>query len=354
MTQDNANNAKTIFEKNPKTTISIALLFIFVIIDFVTGLIIIPHIESEISPFYHHELKKNYHRFIKWQYKYEIHTNSLGFKDSSNRKVDLHTNKYRILFIGDSFTEGSGYSFEKTFSGIVSANLDETKFEILNAGVRSYSPKLYFLKVKYLIETAGLIFHEIYVFVDIADPQDEIVYESFNPDDSNPMLIKVYTFLKQRSFCFYLYHFYKDRKNWTATIDAERLWEDKRKEAPLWTHDDVIFKKWGKKGLRFAEDNMNKLYELCKKHKIRMNIAVYPWPEQIQHREFNSRQVIFWKEFAQERYINFINFFPDFINNENPEKVIDTYFIKDDIHWNDKGHYLIANRILNNYRSSNH
>jgi hypothetical protein len=36
-----------------------------------------------------------------------------GFKDSGVRDVPLTTDKHRILFMGDSFTEGIGVPYEK-------------------------------------------------------------------------------------------------------------------------------------------------------------------------------------------------------------------------------------------------
>ena len=51
--------------------------------------------------------------YDQWGYeKYKIFTNNLGFKDKSNREIEF---KKKILFIGDSFTEGVGIKYEDTF-----------------------------------------------------------------------------------------------------------------------------------------------------------------------------------------------------------------------------------------------
>jgi hypothetical protein len=44
-----------------------------------------------------------------------VFTDSLGFKDASRRAVP---DRRRILFIGDSFTEGVGLPYEQTFVGL--------------------------------------------------------------------------------------------------------------------------------------------------------------------------------------------------------------------------------------------
>lgn len=134
------------------------------------------------DPYFHHTLSANSFDFHTWGYTtYPMFTNSLGFKDKENRKIELTTSKYRIVFIGDSFVEGLGYPYEKTFVGIIDNTLDRSKYEVLNAGVMSYSPKLYYLKMKKLIEDTGLKMNELVCFIDISDVQDEIVYDDFLP-----------------------------------------------------------------------------------------------------------------------------------------------------------------------------
>ena len=74
---------------------------------------------------YHNDLAKNVnaHR-AEWDGTvYSISTNSLGFKDKTNRQISLKTDKKRLVFIGDSFTEGLGFIYEKTFVGLIDETL---------------------------------------------------------------------------------------------------------------------------------------------------------------------------------------------------------------------------------------
>jgi hypothetical protein len=305
---------------------------------------------------------------------YNFYTNSLAFKDSKRDQIALTTNKYRILLIGDSFTEGLGYPYEQIFAGIIDRLLEQSNIDILNAGVVTYSPKLYYLKTKYLLEKTGLRFNELFVYIDISDIQDEIVYESFSPSKRLSIPRHINIFLKNNSYIYnkigrnVLRHIVtkaksigspsryshkrsikktRNNKNEGNLIDMDIFYKNYHEKTPKWTLDNKIYQTWGKKGLSLAEENMRKLFFLCNEHGIKMTIAVYPWPYQIRNRDINSIQVSFWKSFAKKHNIGFINYFPDFINSESPNDIYKKYFIPEGVHWNEHGHELIAKKLLN-------
>lgn len=309
--------------------------------------------------FYDHDFKKNLSVKTKWgEIPYHIITNSLGFRDKERRKVDIRNSKgkHRILFIGDSFVEGVGVDYEKTFTGLLDGKLGNRGIEILNAGVCTYSPKLYYLKVRYLINKVGLKFNELYVFIDISDIQDDIVYGRFRTDG----LARADNFLKKYSL-FYeflrnnvlskrkIINLFSRNKENKKSYDRDMLWGNPKvstKERGEWAYNEEVFEKWGQQGLSSCEGNMDKLYRLCKDNNVKITIAVYPWPEQILNRDLQSRQVTFWKEFSEKRDINFINYFPGFIDTVESQAVVDRYFIKGDVHWNENGNRLIADTLL--------
>jgi len=110
-----SENKSSWFERNPKKTIIILVIAVWIILD-TTAAMLLPRREiGTPSPYYHHDLKKSFKldRNIQGR-KYTVYTNSLGFIDKSNRTVALKSGKYRILFMGDSFTEGSGYPYDQT------------------------------------------------------------------------------------------------------------------------------------------------------------------------------------------------------------------------------------------------
>ena len=104
-------------------------------------------------------------------------SNSLGLRDEKIRDVPLRTDYPRILFIGDSFTEGGPIPWEKTFVGIVAAGLKSKNVEVLNAGVASYSPTLIKIKLRHLLRDQGLKVDRVVVCIDISDIKDELYYE---------------------------------------------------------------------------------------------------------------------------------------------------------------------------------
>jgi len=290
-----------------------------------------------------------------------MYTDSLGFKDSGVKQIPLTTKKRRILFIGDSFVEGVGLPYEDTFTGIIQKELGDDKYDILNAAVTSYSPKIYYLKIKYLIENTGLRFEELNVFIDHSDIEDELVYKDFAPRENRLSASMVYlsNFLYRHSVVFHLarkQYYIKSNRLWYGLARIPPIWRNTkefRDERELWSTDQAVFEKWGQQGLRLAAENMDKLYELCKKHGIKMTVVVYPWPQLINAEGINSKQALFWGDFCKARGINFINYFPDFINDLPFDKTGHHYFIAGDVHWDKSGHRFIAQKWLSLYRKQN-
>jgi len=135
-----------------------------------------PFVKSRIrvaNPIYGHGLVPNFDGEEVWgNDKSHVVTNSFGFKDASMRQVPLQSTKTRVLFLGDSFTEGLGMPYEQTFVGLFAAAFPQ--LDILNAAAASYAPTIYYAKAKYLIE-AGLQVDEVIVYIDISDMQDEAI-----------------------------------------------------------------------------------------------------------------------------------------------------------------------------------
>lgn len=364
-----------------KTWRKTALIFFINIIsllsiDLLAGWLLIPPIHNDFRTphnYFHHGLLPNQKATDKWgASEYLFYTNSLGLRDSSKKSVPLIPQNKRILLIGDSFIEGQGVTFEESVSGRLQKMLTSEKIEVLNASVVSYSPKLYLLKVKYLLENIGLRFDELVVFIDISDIQNEIVYQHFYPQQLS--LKKIITFkidklLRKRSYVYYAIrgqtsggmpdfgngifdnpfnHFDDtDKEVVNHTYDIDFL--------AAWTYDPVIFQLYGRKGLNLAQENMTSLVQLCKQHNIKIKLAVYPWPHQIERREIDCIQVAEWKHFCKKMGIPFINFFPVFINDVSPGKIIDDFFIAGDVHWNNNGHELVALELFRRLSaSSNH
>jgi len=364
-----------LFEKYPKTTICSLLIIAISFCDILAGVIFIPKDMNNFRAghhYYHHGMLPNKTGYSQWGDGaiYPVFTNSLGLIDSEVRNIELNISNKRIVFIGDSYTEGLGLPFDKTFVGIIKARFDNSNIDILNAAALSYSPKMYYLKIKYLIENVGLQFNELYVFLDISDIQDEILYRKYNPDEqtSTDLLIEnVKRKLKNVSFLMYSINFLyqhekveRQRKKYNAKYYPPWLdyfWLEDRDTTPYsdpsfrfirsdWYTDMYFNNPWTQLGLKYAFEHMNNLLELCRSNNIKLSIAVYPWPAQIKRKELYSRQVSIWESYSAYNKIEFINMFPDFINNDlTPEEVNSKYFITGDVHWNLEGHKIVANKV---------
>ncbi len=350
-----------VFEHHPKKVIFLLIVTIYIFLDCLLGKLFIPHNPNSFRKqhvYYHHTLRKQQAELSKWGEKtYTVYTNSLGFRDSGNREVAKQSSQYRILAIGDSYTEGIGVNFDDTFIGRLQQLL--TDDEILNAGVVSYSPKLYYLKTKYLLEVEGLEFNEIAVFIDISDIQDEILYQQF-VSHQLPSMIDVEEIdhvLQQSSLTYHvgsrLYRALSTPKHGYAlpgavTIFSGDMLPDPQfvKQRSMWTVDKKVYQEWGQKGLFLAMDNMEKLITLANQREIAVTIIVYPSFKQIEYKDLNSVQVAAWRDFSHRHGAGFIDLFPLFIDATSSAKdIYKKYFIAGDSHWNEAGHKLVADYL---------
>ena len=90
-----------------------------------------------------------------------------------------------------------------------------------------------------------------------------------------------------------------------------------------------------------------------RKRNIDLTIAVYPWPSQVWFDDLNSMQVNIWKKWAKNNNVEFINYFPDFVAKDldNTEKlqILEKYYIPGDVHFNNEGHQVLANKFIKTY-----
>ncbi len=301
--------------------------------------------------FYHHGLKPMVDGKTNWKSdkysEYKIYTNSLGLIDSSARIVPLKKKGKRVLFMGDSFTEGVGYPWAKTMAGILSEKFAEQGTELLNGGVISYSPKLHYLKTKFLIEK-GLELDELYVFIDISDIIDEVVYDYFIPKElsnTEKFLEPFINFFTKNSFIYrnYRLRYILDQNN--PYHDYSEYWggiKEFYKLKPMWTFSPKAYRLYGEKGVELAVKHADQLYKLCKEHNIKMHITVWPWEIHVKNKN-GYKQLELWKEFCEKRDIDFMELFTLF--DSIPMDKVDEYFIPLDIHWSEKGNRFVAEHL---------
>jgi hypothetical protein len=321
-------------------------------------------------PVYGHTLAPNYNGEEVWGDSTKLITNSLGFKDSATRNVPLHSSGKRVLFLGDSFTEGLGTPYEQTFVGRFASAFPQV--DVLNAAVSSYSPSLYYAKAKYLLEM-GLQIDEMIVYIDISDVQDEAIFYRFDSDGHvqeanfdencrNPELI----FEPQKKWGYWLYtvdFFYKRYllskiAGTVGSSDAGTLTRPGQPYGPdraraSWTYDpnSTCYGTMGiEGGLAKAKAQMDRLYSLASEHNIRLSIGVYPWPQQLLYDKEESDQVTIWREWCEHKCRRFFNHFPTmFAYKHKHQNSLRDLFIWGDVHYNAFGNELIARDLIAQY-----
>lgn len=301
------------------------------------------------NPYYHHCLKPNVSSEVSGRSgKYHFFTNSIGCKDKRIESIDSvpKTGRKRWLFMGDSFTEGINFAYNNTFVGQIDSVLKDS-IEVLNAGVCSYSPKIYYLKTKYLLDFDHLKINDLNVFIDESDIADEIQYQPFRSSVTEPL----YSQFKRTCVD------YAARKSvllhWIwLMIDSFKKQNSENENAKKingieWAFNNTAYEKWGKTGLKLADAYIDSLSSLCKIEKIKLTLFVYPYPEEIMIHDSLSLQVSHWRNFAREKNIYFVNLFPLFINSfSNPDEVCKRFYLQGDVHWNEEGHKLVSKKLI--------
>jgi hypothetical protein len=398
----------SIFERNPKKSIFIIVIILIIIMDFsLSG--IFTKIQENRERVGLGVPNQNYHHdFIKYGYSaesgrlgdYELYTNSLGFKDKSNRRISRKTDKRRIVFIGDSFTEGILLNYEDTFVGIIDSVVISKNIDVLNAGRVSYSPIIYWRKLKYLIEDVKLKFDELVVFIDISDIDDEASYYDLSIDNtvidqiiepiveprdyglswliSNQNIENIRLFLRNNFIILssginWIHDIlfqdslelqkanYKSPNNTVVeeidslvSVKVDNTWDrvltDRRAN---WTIDNKHYQEYGVRGKPRMIKYMDELQQLTKENNIDLTLVVYPWPSQIWYEDLHSIHVQIWQDWCKQKDIKLINLFPSFVKvNRSEEQKLETiskYYVPYDLHFNEEGNKLIANEFLKLY-----
>ncbi len=321
------------------------------------------------NPVYDHGFAGDFDGYDVWgEVRYRLITDSLGFKDASTREVPLKSTARRILLIGDSFTEGIGQPFENTFAGLLAEGGAKRpdRVEFLNAGVASYSPTIYYAKIKYLLEK-GLQFDEVVLLSDSSDVEDEA--SSYFCIDEDP---------KYRKYCntppgsvpepaikrdFFIDHFAVTNrvrvivKRWLQTrLGNKRHAINDDHNRIGWTTanpDPAKYRPLGVEGgMTRSIENMTKLSDLLASRNIPLTIVVYPWAQQIAQNDRDSRQVKLWRDFCPGHCKAFIDLFPPiFAAADADTDWYEHLYIVGDDHFSARGNRMmfeeLAKRLLN-------
>src|ERR1700730_13211677 len=321
------------------------------------------------NPVYDHGLLFCVDGYDIWgEARYPLFTNSLGFKDGSVREVPLKGSSRRILLMGDSFAEAIGIAYEDSFFGLLNraGQQREQKIEFLDAGVASYSPSIYYKKVKYLLDH-GLQFDEVVLLSDSSDVEDEAT--SYFCIDDDPKYQKLcttppgtYPPAAPQKRDFFIDHFAVTNrlritlKRWAQSAIGNRRRAIEQDHNRIgWTTpnpDPAHYQPLGiDGGIARSRQNMTKLSDLLASRGIPLTIVVYPWAQQIAQNDRDSRQVRLWRDFCPKRCKTFIDLFPAlFAIADRDKDWYERLYILGDDHFSVNGNRILfeelAQRLL--------
>jgi len=375
-----AAKAKVSVKSNRKIMLGRILLWVgvYILADLLLGFLFIPKEVKEtaaiknLNPYYNHgfnALATGYNYY--GSNRYDVSINSMAMLDAYPRIVKPEDkSKKRILFLGDSFVEGVGFPFNQTFCGYLTGMVDTNKIEILNGGCASFSPKLYYLRLKYLLEQDKLKADEVYCFLDYSDVGDEILYEDFvasTPSVFTAFKITSLLFVRKYSLTAHIYFDISSKAFVSKHLDgpnneiAEAVYWVKSSNDFLERCNDFLlvrnfwhgilsqqpFHPCVRSGLGSISNHIVLIKELCAKNNINFRVVIYPYPHLLSTAD---------RRYAEETYkslvtgagVDYVNLYTTFSpsNQDSIPQIVSKYYIGGDSHWNTTGHELVAKTLL--------
>lgn len=310
-----------------------------------------------IHPTLHHALNPNVESFSKWgDAIISYSTNSLGFRDRVVRHIAKAPSRgRRVLILGDSFSESLGVKFEDAFPFQLQELLQHegTETEVLNAGVVSYSPRFEYRQLREFLER-GYETDLVVLMLDISDVNDEgkqyIGWEGYSDEERESKYrdqqLEIETALREEgSLANVMYP-----RLWRRIRPQESTLSPRYERIPRfqWTEQpEMRALQWVDSGIAIVSEFVGRIDALCAERKIAFYLGIYPHPTQLagEHCVDSEYRLIF-RGLADRNDIDLIDLFPAFCELPDwPE-----HFIEGDIHWNARGHALVAERLFDRVR----
>ena len=339
-------------------------LLLFLITDFFfgekflkkVGIIYLEELIRVPNNEYGYSFQKNINtNFAVWGNNYyKLCTDNRGFKYNCK---DKYQSEYEIAFIGDSFTEGIGLPYEKTFVGIFR---NKSNLRVVNLGVASYSPYIYKKKIKHLIGSNNISFNHLVVGVDLTDLEDDWsrqqILNSNNKQIIKKFNLKIINLLNIKIFLakhFPSTYLILKKINWTVNINFLKNISvshlDYEMNKASWSYIDN-YKNLDLK-IKNQIYNMNELFLFLKQRNIKLSVLIYPHQASIKFDKKNSLYKEIWKNFCLNKCFKFIDAYSIFfeeLENSSKEQVMERYYIKNDPHFNYEGNTMVANILYKN------
>jgi hypothetical protein len=296
---------------------------------------------------YHHDLEPNVETPRAWgRVIYPWKADRYGFRTGTCGPGEAEKSWPAIFVIGDSFVEALGSSYEESFTGLMACDAARQKKAIWNLGVASYSPIIYWRKVRAAADKLGRRPTEVYLFLDLSDIDDEanvyretedgrVTFKS-RPEPTTPEHDPLQWAVRHFTTVRLVHDLYVSASfDWSKSLGRPRA---------RWTVDKALMESWGAKGLELAGRNLDKLVELCREWQCRLTLVVYPWPDNVMANDRDSIQVRHWRDWSAKRGVRFVDGFAPFFKDPG-ESVLHKYYIEGDVHFTEAGNRLIYETV---------
>ena len=355
-------------------------LLAYLIMDVVLGYFLIPRLSPPLlqDEYVHHALAPNTRsQFRSHEFAYIQDVNSLGL-----RGPELQLNKkpgtYRILMLGDSFTMGKGVDDDKTFSVVLEQSLNRKNaaingnwiFQVLNAGVDSYSPILSFLQLKRM---AAPLDPDMVVFnLDMSDVIQEVAYRNAARYGSNGEIVGISSsaegeYANGHDLAL-LVRDWIDRNLYVTRLILYYAQKSGAGSSALTIRNTVIVANAQLLKHTLSDDTEDRteqyqklfasilsMKKFCDSRAIRFILTVYPWGHQVNEREWtpgrrafvsdgvpvSDKTVNAVEDFAKANSITLLNVFGAFRSYKGERLLYYSY----DMHWTPAGHELMAREL---------
>lgn len=302
--------------------------------------------------------------------KITIKINKLGLRDNEIQ-VPKPKGTYRILMLGDSSTAGLNVELEETstkqLEALLHTHYEERNIEVINAGVSSYSPLLEYL---YLREQGFKLEPDLVILnfdpTDVADLANHYHQAKIEADGTiigvseiygnKSILKKIHHLLVNRSILYghYLQFTLIRAANWFnkggtsqtyyGQFEGDLLVALREKVQPS---EDILWL-WPKKSLKLMS-------ALTREHHIPLILTIYPFPPQVNGKEWQAREAQGFKlgkvyptrnletieSIAKQMEIPVVNMLDAFRTTS-----LSPLFFATDYHFTPNGHRLFAEELF--------
>jgi hypothetical protein len=257
------------------------------------------------DPVLHHSLKPNSLGTLsspEFNVIYKI--NSMGFRDYEYN-LQKPENTYRIVMAGDSFVEGYGVSLEDTFTKVLEKNLKKNSphYEVINAGIASYSPlpEYLLIKTKLLKLKPDLVMLVFHLGSDIANDKDYAMTAEF--DGKNlPVKITLQGVLNAKyEKLNWLTKFFYNEIQIVKKLSGFLARGGKKTKAETFCYGDIIPEKnivagdnhnW-RKQWEMTKYYLKSINELLKQNNIKFVIVMMPDPHHVNGKEWEKGRIFY-------------------------------------------------------------